>query len=155
MENYAREQTSLRRDVSNPNRDDDRQRCNQLAAAAPGVEELRTNGGSVESRRWTIVSDGRAPRWTLVRATGSAADGWAPKPGIDHLDFKPPLEPALGPGANHFLFYTPVDSTSPDDSRKSAAVREVLGDAQGNFTWRGRKYGYTVTPQLPCFPQAQ
>ena len=155
MEAYAQEQTALRRDVSNPNRDDDRQRCDQLVTATPGVEELRTNGGSVDARQWTLVSDGSAPRWTLVRPTGSTPDGWAPKPGIDKLDFKPPLEPALNPGSSHFLVYAPVESNNLEDSRKSETVREVFGAAQGNFTWRGRKYGYTLTSQLPCFPQTQ
>lgn len=147
----------MRHDVSNPNSNpnDQPQRCDQLVTATPGVEELRTNHGAVESRQWTLVADGRAPRWMLVRGRNGAPDGWAPKPGIDKLDFKPPLEPALNPGSSHFLAYAPVDSNSLDESRKSAAVRELFGTAQGNFTWRGRKYGYTLTPELPCFPQAE
>ena len=29
----------------------------------------------------------------------------------------------------------------------------LFGAAQGEFTWRGKKYSYTVTPELPCFPK--
>ncbi|MGH7924070.1 MAG: hypothetical protein ACREQH_05700, partial [Candidatus Binatus sp.] len=150
MEAYAEQQTELRRDASHP-REELRERCDQLATAAPGVEEIRTNGGTVESRQWTLVATGSAPRWTFVKAAGSSGDGWAPKPGIDKLDFQPPLEPALASRSSFFLSYAPAENQTLDESRKSAAEQEVFGAAQGNFTWHGRKYSYTLTPDLPCF----
>jgi len=154
MEAYAKEQTALRHDVSRP-REDLQEHCDQLAVATPGVEELRINQGSVESRQWTLVSDGSAPRWMFLRGKDSSVDGWAPKPGLDKLNFQPPLEPALNPGTAHFLAYAPLDGANVDEGRKSATAREVFGAPQGNFTWRGRRYSYTVTPELPCFPRLQ
>ncbi len=154
LELYAQQQTDLRRDVSHPN-GESQEHCDQLAAAAPGVEELRINQGAVESRQWTIVANGSEPQWTYLRAQGGAADGWAPKPGLDKLNFQPPLEPALATRPSVFLAYAPVYSLSPDDRQKSATASAVFGAAQGNFTWRGRKYSYTLTPELPCFARLQ
>ncbi len=149
---YAEQQTALRRGVSLP-QEELQEACDRLAAATPGVEELRTAHGSIESRQWRLITNGSAPRWAFVRTEGGAPDGWAPKPGITKLDFHPPLEPALTAGSRHFLAYAPVESNNPQESQKSAAAREAFGAAQGGFTWRGRKYSYTLTSDLPCFPE--
>jgi hypothetical protein len=153
---YAANQTALRNGVSNPN-GEAQAHCDQLAAAAPGVEELRTNNGIVESRQWKIVANGSAAGWTVVRVQGGSTDAWGPKPGIDKLGFQPPIEPALGAsaGSSLFLAYAPTDSTSVDDYRKSAAVKDDFGPAQGQFVWRGKRYSYTLTRVLPCFPSLQ
>ena len=150
MAAYAEQQTALRRDLSLPN-EELREHCDQLAMATPGVEEIRNNHGSIESRQWTLIANGSAPRWAFVRPKDGPPDGWAPKPGIAKLDFQPPLDSALTAGSSHFLAYAPVESHSIEDSQKSATVREVFGAAQGDFTWRGRKYSYTLTSELPCF----
>ncbi len=154
MAAYAEQQAALRQGATLP-KEELQEQCDQLATATPGVEELRTNHGSIESRQWTLIANGSAPRWAFVRAKDGPPDGWAPKPGIAKLDFQPPLEPALTAGSSHFLAYAPVESHSPDDSRKSATVKDVFGAAQGYFTWRGRKYSYTLTSELPCFPRLQ
>lgn len=152
LQAYAEQQTALRNEASNPGQGS-QEHCDQLAEAPPGVEELRINHGAVESRQWTLIGNGSAHRWVFVRAPDASADGWAPKPGLDKLDFQPPLEPALTVGSDHFLAYAPVQSESLAESEKSAITREVFGAAQGEFAWRGRKYSYTLTPALPCFPQ--
>jgi hypothetical protein len=154
VEAYAEQQTALRRDASAP-KEDQREYCGQLVTAPPGVEELRTNHGAIESRQWTLVADGSTPHWAFVRAKDSSPEGWAPKPGLDRLDFQPPIEGALAARSSLFLAYAPVQSNSVEDSEKSATIREVFGAAQGNFTWRGLKYSYTLTPALPCFPGPQ
>lgn len=154
LENYAAQQTALRRDASQP-KEELQEHCEQLATATPGVEELRSNNGSIESRQWTLVANGSAPRWAFVRTKDSPSDGWMPKPGIAKLNFQPPVEPALTPGSSRFLAYAPLESSTLDDSQKSATLREVFGASQGNFTWRGRKFSYTLTPDLPCFPHLQ
>jgi hypothetical protein len=154
IESYAEEQMALRNNASNPT-GESQQTCDQLATATPGVEELRINQGKVESRQWTLIGNGPDHRWVFVRAPDASAGGWAPKPGLDKLDFQPPLETALTTGTSHFLAYAPVQSQSVGESEKSAAISQVFGAPQGEFTWRGRKYSYTLTPQLPCFPQLQ
>ena len=154
LEAYAEQQTALRNNASNPS-GENQQTCDQLATAPPGVEELRINQGNVESRQWTLIGNGSDHHWVFVRAPDASAGGWAPKPGLDKLDFQPPLETALATGSSHFLAYAPVQSQSLGESDKSSTIAQVFGAPQGEFTWRGRKYSYTLTPQLPCFPQLQ
>jgi hypothetical protein len=154
MAAYAEQQVALRGEASLP-KEELQNHCDQLAMATPGVEELRNNHGSIESRQWTLIANGATPLWAIVRAKDGAPDGWAPKPGLDKLDFQPPLEPALIPGSSHFLAYAPVVSNTLADSQKSAAMEQVFGAAQGELTWRGRKYSYILTPDLPCFPFLQ
>jgi hypothetical protein len=154
MEAYSEQQTALRNNASNPT-GETQQTCDQLATATPGVEELRINQGNVESRQWTLVGNGSDHHWVFVRAPDASAGGWAPKPGLDKLDFQPPLGTALATGSSHFLAYAPVQSQDPAESERSATISQVFGAPQGEFTWRGRKYSYTLTPQLPCFPQLQ
>src|SRR5579862_1981131 len=154
LETYAAQQTALRDNASNPG-GDTQQNCDQLAAAPPGVEELRINRGAVESRQWTLIGNGSEHRWVFVRAPDASASGWAPKPGLDKLDFQPPVDSALASGASHFLAYAPLQSQSLAESERSDTIRGVFGAPQGQFTWRGRKYSYTLTPELPCFPQLQ
>jgi hypothetical protein len=149
---FADQQTALRNEASSSDQAS-QEHCDQLATSAPGVEEIRINQGAVESRQWTLIGDGSAHRWVFVRSPDSSADGWAPKPGLDKLNFVPPLESALTPDSSHFLAYAPVQSGGIADSQKSATMRDLFGAAQGEFTWRGRKYSYIVTPELPCFPQ--
>ena len=154
LEAYAEQQTALRNNASNPS-GENQQTCDQLATAPPGVEELRINQGNFESRQWTLIGNGSDHHWVFVRAPDASAGGWAPKPGLDKLDFQPPLETALATGSSHFLAYAPVQSQSLGESEKSTTIGQLFGAPQGEFTWRGRKYSYTLTPQLPCFPQLQ
>jgi hypothetical protein len=154
LQAYADQQTALRNDASLP-KEYPQEYCDQLATATPGVEELRINQGAIESRQWTLLGNGSAHRWVFVRAPDADAGGWAPKPGLDKLDFQPPVESALTAGSSHFLAYAPVQTDNEAESQESDSIREVFGAAQGEFTWRGRKYSYTVTPELPCFPQLQ
>jgi hypothetical protein len=154
MEAYSEQQTALRNEASHPTETPE-EHCDQLTAATPGVEEIRINGSAIESRRWTLVSDGSSPRWAFVRTNAGPSDGWAPKPGLDKLNFQPPIETFLAGGSSEFIAYAPIDSQTVDDGQKSAAAREVFGAPQGQFNWRGRAYSYTVTPQLPCFSRMQ
>jgi hypothetical protein len=155
MQTYAQQQIDLRNNASNPT-EETQQTCDQLATATPGVEELRINQGTIESRQWTLIGSGSDHHWIFVRAPDASAGGWAPKPGLDKLDFQPSLEPALAAaGSSRFLAYAPVQSQSVGESEKSAAISQLFGAPQGEFTWRGRKYSYALTGQLPCFPQLQ
>ncbi|MDO8432028.1 MAG: hypothetical protein Q7S58_06400 [Candidatus Binatus sp.] len=130
--------------------------CNQLARTTPGIEELRMeNDGTIESRQWVLVAHDSAPRWAVVSAKNDPSRGWAPKPGIAQLDFRPQLRPALTKGASQFLAYAPIQSDNYDESLKIATVTEVFGGPQGKFQWRGRTYGYTLTPELVCFPRLE
>lgn len=131
------------------------QHCDELAASPPGVEEVRSNQNAIESRQWTLIANGSDRKWVFVRAADGSTQGWAPKPGIDKLGFEPPLEPVLAAGPSVFLAYAPANVSNPTDSQRFVAMRDAFGVAQGTFTWRGRKYAYTLAPDLPCFPRLQ
>lgn len=133
-----------------------REHCDQLARSTPGIEELRMKkDGSIESRQWILVTHDSAPRWAIASTRSDRSGGWAPQPGIARREFKPPIQPALANGASQFLAYAPMQSDNYDESLKIATVTEVFGGPQGNFQWRGKKYGYTLTSELVCFPQLQ
>ena len=151
LEAYAQQQSALRTEASRPQNE----HCDELAAATPGVEEIRLNQGAVESRQWTLIANGADWRWIFVRTTDGSPEGWAPKPGIDKLKFDPPIVPTLSTHPSLFLAYASVDSQSPAESPRSAALRDTFGVPQGGFTWRGRRYAYTLAPELPCFPRLQ
>ena len=150
-----RAQPISREDAIGP-KEELQEHCGQLARATPGLEELRmTKDGTIESRQWTLVAHDSAPRWALVRAKNQPRDGWAPKPGIAKLDFKPPLQPALAKGANQFLAYAPADVENYEDGQLAVTLNEVFGGEQGKFQWRGKTYGYALTKELPCYPLLQ
>jgi len=151
LQAYIQQQTELRDDASRP----ENEHCDELAAATPGVEEVRSNDNQVDSRQWTLIANGSERHWVFVRTADGSPAGWAPKPGIDKLDFQPPLEPALATRASMFLAYAPLDSANPADSQRFAAMRDSFGVAQGTFSWHGHKYAYTLTPELPCFSRLQ
>jgi hypothetical protein len=126
--------------------------CHQLASATPGVEELRIRNGVVESRQWMLIEHDSAPRWSVSRPKNSTADGWAPKPNLAKLNFTPPLQPVLKNNPREFLAYAATQSDNYDDTQKIVTMNEVFGGIQGKFSWRGKEYGYAMSPELPCFP---
>jgi hypothetical protein len=140
--------------VATAPKDESEVRCEQLARATPGLEEIRMgNDGAIESRQWTLIAhDSATPRWAVVRAKDQTPGGWAPRPGIGKLNFNPPLQPLLPTGRSRFLAYAPVDVKNYDDLQTTATLNEVFGAPQGKFQWRGKSYGYALTTRLPCYP---
>jgi hypothetical protein len=132
-------------------RDEQEQRCEELAADPPGVEEVRYHSGVIESRQWKLVAGETAPKWEMITEKGADAVGWAPKPNISHLDFKPQLNTLLEEDEPQFLAYAPFTVETVADSRMMNTVREAFGPAVGTFQWRGRQYGFALVKQLPCF----
>jgi hypothetical protein len=148
--------TPLARDGKVVSKEELQEHCNQLARTPPGIEELRMRSdGTIESRQWVLVTHDSAPRWTIVSPANDLSAGWRPKPNIAQLDFRPPLQPSLTKGASRFLAYAPMQSDNYDESIKLATVTEVFGEPQGKFQWRGKAYGYTLAPELVCFPRLQ
>jgi hypothetical protein len=148
--------TPLARDGRVVPKEELQEHCDQLARTPPGIEELRMRSdGTIESRQWVLVTHDAAPRWAIVNMTNDQSSGWRPKPGIAQLDFRPPLQPALTKGTSRFLAYAPMQSDNYDESIKLATVTEVFGEPQGKFQWRGKAYGYTLAPELVCFPRLQ
>jgi hypothetical protein len=132
-------------------RDEQEQRCDELAADPPGVEEVRDHSGVIESRQWMLVPGDTAPRWEMITEKGADAKGWAPKPNLAHLGFNPPLKSLLEKDEPQFLAYAPFEVKTVADSRKMNTVRQAFGPAVGTFQWRGQRYGFALVKQLPCF----
>jgi hypothetical protein len=132
-------------------RDEQEQRCDELAADPPGVEEVRYHAGVIESRQWMLVPGKTAPQWEMITEKGADAKGWAPKPNISRLGFKPALNTLLEEDQPQFLAYAPFTVETVADSRHMNTVREAFGPAVGTFQWRGRQYGFVLVKQLPCF----
>jgi hypothetical protein len=132
-------------------RDEQDERCDALAADPPGLEEVRLHNGVIESREWILVPGKKQPAWEMITEKGADAKGWAPKPNIAHLAFKPTLNSLLDADEPQFLAYAPFTVESVADSRKMNIVREAFGPEIGTFKWRGREYGFTLVKQLPCF----
>ena len=139
--------------VATEPKDESEVRCEQLARATPGLEEIRIgNDGTIESRQWTLIAHDSAPRWAVVGGKDNTSGGWAPKPGIGKLNFNPPIQPALTKESSQFLAYAPVDVKKYDDLQTMTSLSEVFGAPQGRFQWRGKTYGYALTKRLPCYP---
>jgi hypothetical protein len=148
--------TPLERDGRVVPKEELQEHCDQLARTPPGIEELRMRSdGTIESRQWVLVTHDAAPRWAIVSVGNDQAGGWKPKPAIAQLDFRPPLQSVLTKGASRFLAYAPMQSDNYDESIRLATVTEVFGEPQGKFQWRGKSYGYTLAPELVCFPRLQ
>lgn len=132
-------------------RDEQTERCDELATDPPGVEQIRDHNGVIESREWKLVPGKTAPRWEMITEPGADPYGWAPKPNISRLGFDPPLASLLHDAEPQFIAYAPFTVRTVADSRKMNMVREAFGPAVGTFKWRGRRYGFAMVKQLPCF----
>ncbi|MGO9602565.1 MAG: hypothetical protein ACLQAT_04015 [Candidatus Binataceae bacterium] len=132
--------------------DDQPERCDALADAPPGVEEVRKDkDDTIETRQWRLINSAK-PIWMVVGTRTAPVDGWEPKPSIGRLQFTPPLADQLDYKKSQFLAYAPNDLDNIDDNRVMMIVTEAFGPSQGTFQWRGKTYGYALVDQLPCFP---
>jgi hypothetical protein len=132
--------------------DDQEDRCDALVGAPPGVEEVRKNKYDIiEARQWKLINAAK-PRWMIVQTRSGPEDAWEPKPRIWKLRFSPPLADQLDYEKSQFIAYAPNNVDSIDNSRMMTSVRDAFGTPVGTFQWHGQTYGYTVVPQLPCFP---
>jgi hypothetical protein len=132
--------------------EDQQERCDALVGAPPEIEEVRkTKQDVIEARQWRLVNPA-SPRWMIVPSKTGPADAWEPKPRISKLQFSPPLIDQLDYKKTQFIAYAPNNLDSVDNSRAMTSVTEAFGEPAGTFLWRGTTYGYTMVPQLPCFP---
>ena len=125
-------------------------RCDSLETWSPKVEEVRLKNGAIETRQWRIV-DQEGPHWMFTRSMTAPQDGWEAKPGIDKLNFSPPLESQLKEDEPTFLAYAPNDADNVADSQAMTTMTEAFGPAVGTFQWRDKTYGFALAEKLPCF----
>ena len=155
METYAEQQTALRNNASNP----DWRNAAKLRSARHGHARRRRTSYQPRHRReppmdayrkWLRSPLGfREGSRCLRRRLG--AEAWprqARFPTAPRTCSRGGIQPLPG-------LRSGPEPRALAESEKSAAIREVFGAPQGEFTWRGRKYSYTLTPELPCFPQLQ
>ena len=152
-DDLARAESNMREDIK-----ENGDSCQQLAAEAPGVIELRKSTAGAPEYRELGLGLGESgdslddAQWTPVTVKGDADGGWRPAVNFLQMNFSPPLNGAIVPGTSNFLAYAPSQFISPDDSDRMAAMTSNFGKPVGTFTWQGHYYHYVVTSTLPCFP---
>jgi hypothetical protein len=153
-DDLASAETNLRADIK-----ENGDSCQQLAAEAPGVIELRKSAAGAPEYRELGLGLGDTgeslddAQWTPITVKGDADGGWRPALNFLQMNFSPPLNGATVPETtSNFLAYAPSQFISPDDGDRMAAMTSNFGKPVGTFTWQGHYYHYVVTSTLPCFP---
>ena len=127
--------------------------CEQLAAEAPGVIELRKSAaGAPEYRELGLVDSLDDAQWAPIINKGDAGDGWHPAVNFLQMNFSPPLTSAIPNSDSNYLAYAPAQSVSAADADRLEALTANFSATKGTFNWSGRDYRYAVTRTLPCFP---
>jgi hypothetical protein len=138
-------------------KDDDRTlKCEQLVRNPPGIEEIRRTAQlGIESREIRVERTVDSYRWVVYRSRGSAPDGWRTQNHLDKLNFNPALQFLLPDKTPEYLAYAPIVSDTPQDSEQQMSIAGNFGQRVGTFEWNGKHYTYTVSKDLPCFPQPE
>jgi len=129
--------------------------CDQLAAEAPGVIELRKSAaGAPEYRELELAAspDYGDAEWAPIADKGEGDGGWHPAVNFLQMNFSPPLTGTIPNADSNYLAYAPAQSISAADADRLATLTANFAATAGTFTWSGRDYRYAVTRTLPCFP---
>jgi len=127
--------------------------CDQLAAEAPGVIELRkSTAGAPEYRELGLVDSLDDAQWAPITDKGDADGGWRPAVNFLQMNFSPPLTGAIPEADSNYLAYAPAQSNSSAEADRLTILTANFGTTLGTFNWSGRDYHYAVTRTLPCFP---
>ena len=68
------------------------------------------------------------------------------------LDFQPPIQTTLAPGAPVYLAYAPSDPQTLEERNELSGLGFNFGTELGTFHSDGRVYRYALLKELPCFP---
>lgn len=128
--------------------------CSSLEMQAPLIIEFHTdtNGAPLRYRELTLEGELGSPQWQVVRDPEADAHGWRPATHFAQMDFQPPINSWLKPGASSYIAYTPEAEDDPEDEEEYNDLVTDFGPRFGTFQWRGNVYDYGVIPKLPCFP---
>lgn len=127
--------------------------CDQLAAEAPGVIELRKSAaGAPEYRELGLADSLDDAQWVPIMEKNEADGGWHPAVNFLQMNFSPPLVGAIPDTDSNYLAYAPAQSISAAEADRLTTLTTNFGTAVGTFNWSGRDYHYAVTRTLPCFP---
>lgn len=129
-------------------------KCEQLVRHPPGIEEIqRALDLSIESREIRLERGGESYRWVVYRSRGTSPEGWRRQSRLDHLHFNPPLQYLLSGKQPRYLVYAVSVPETAEDSEQMMSVADDFGAKVGSFEWHDAHYTYTVSKQLPCFPE--
>jgi len=132
---------------------DQREACDSLEMQAPLIIEFRTEpSGALHYRELTLEGELGSPKWKVITDPEADAHGWRPAIHFEQMDFQPPINSWLRPGASSYIAYTPEAEDDPDDQDEFNDLVTDYGPRFGTFHWRGNVYDYGVMPKLPCFP---
>ena len=152
-DDLATAETNLRADIK-----ENGDSCQQLAAEAPGVIELRKSAAGAPEYRELGLGLGDSgeslddAQWTPITVKGDADGGWRPAVNFLQLNFSPPLTIAIPNSDINYLAYAPAQSVSAAEADRLANLTANFSATKGTFNWSGRNYRYAVTRTLPCFP---
>jgi len=132
---------------------DQAEKCDLLVSAQPYVSQVRLNqSGALELRQWQIDSQAGPPRWEIVRAQGSNAQGWRTGSNVSAYDFQPPLQNQFNGVQAPYLISVRAEASNSTESAEELGAFAVFGTATGSYDWQGLRYHYTIVPTLPCYP---
>jgi hypothetical protein len=133
--------------------------CDELALEAPMILEVHRDAlGALSYREMTLQQGVNSQQWAVVQDQNAGPSGWRPGTDLDQMDFSPPL--SVPPSTKIYIafeFAAPEGEEAPEPGDQLMARQPqsalTTGPRQkiGHFRWNGRRFNYTIIPQLPCF----
>jgi hypothetical protein len=145
------------RDHSDPEDADDfprGQKCDDLEVEAPVMVQMLVGTGGEAKWRELSISQGMEAeqRWITAPTQETDASGWRAVSNLASLDFQPPIQTSLTPGALVYLAYAPSDPKDLEERNELSGLGFNFGTELGTFHSDGRVYRYALLKELPCFP---
>lgn len=130
------------------------QKCDDLEMEAPVMVQMEAGTGGGAKWRELSISQGMEAdqQWIPMPTQNTDADGWRPVSNLSTLDFQPPIQTTLAPGAPVYLAYAPSDPQTLVERNELSGLGFNFGTELGTFHSDGRVYRYALLKELPCFP---
>jgi hypothetical protein len=130
------------------------QKCDDLEMEAPVMVQMEAGTGGGAKWRELSISQGMEAeqRWIPMPTQNTDADGWRSVSNLASLDFQPPIQTTLAPGAPVYLAYAPSDPQTLEERNELSGLGFNFGTELGTFHSDGRLYRYALLKELPCFP---
>ncbi len=130
------------------------ERCDELEIEVPGVIEFRSSQ-SAPGPEWREIRLGGSmdsPQWEPLIEQDAGPGGWRQVANLATMNFTPPIDGALKPGADNYLAYAPANPQTSVEQDQLISMTIDFGAGIGTFQWKGRLYQYSLVRQLPCYP---
>jgi hypothetical protein len=130
------------------------QKCDDLEMEAPVMVQMQAGTGGGAKWRELSISQGMEAeqRWIPMPTQNTDAGGWRSVSNLASLEFQPPIQTTLAPGAPVYLAYAPSDPQTLEERNELSGLGFNFGTELGTFHSDGRVYRYALLKELPCFP---